>query len=77
MCKYKNKHKKSTTISKCDIQHSKQYYADHFHLTQEQSNDDDKWHSIPYCITRQEYDTAHTLFTFDKVKQAVQTTNAH
>ena len=77
LCKYKNQHKQSSNATKCDIDHSKQYYANHFHSEQAQSiPTEDQWHPISYCISKEEYDAAYELFTFDKVKQAVQTTNA-
>ena len=40
-------------------------------------NHQSQWHPIPYCISKQEYDDAHSLFTFDRIKQFVSTTNAN
>ena len=71
LCRLKNKDKKSNNHLKCDLLKTKAYYKEHFH------DHPSNWEPIQHCVTKKENDCANEMFTFDNVKHAAHTVNAH
>ena len=71
LCRLNKKSKRSNVHTKCDLTATTEYYKTHFH------DHPSEWTTISTCITKEQYDVAYTIFTFEKVQHAANTANAN